>query len=412
MSDGPEPDLIGSSLPVPASLVADAATHAMLDSIYPYVEQKIHQDIRRSSAGSLTVFVRGLYLRPPQAEPADSEMPQKQFNWHRPTTTTPPRPCDGGADTIILNCFPSLAYVQHYAGLVATYLSLTGRDRAAAAAAVRYIPPAPRQCITPFLASNLRDMGRADIVVVGYAYRLPRLLQTGKQAWITGRKDREEEEEGRGRGGGNLFAWQKRTLPGGRTVTYLECAASMWGDASGHLVRALRALNGVRCVVYVGKTGSLRPADVPNELLATGGRSYLDDGENGGDKAVVEWDNVLAAASRRSGKAVLEGDIVTVASPLGESATWLARWQPRCSWVDCEVGYMALAAREGGTDFGYLHIVSDNVACCGKETLANEDSEHIQQRRNALFGDVEDILEGFFDDYGKSAPTERVVPGP
>ncbi|KAK5659904.1 hypothetical protein OQA88_13368 [Cercophora sp. LCS_1] len=220
-------------------------------------------------------------------------------------------------------------------------------------------------------------MGKVDVVVVGYVFQLSGLVGDD---WETGIEDGKEK----------LFAWQKRTLPSGSTIAFLECMASLWGDASRELVRSLKELNGARCVIYVGKAGSLRLGDPPNALLVTGSNSYL-------GSELTSWDNVLnPAASEAEG--VLRGDIVTVMSPLLESAAWLAEWQPKCDWVDCEVGHMALASREQNTGFGYLLLISNNVARYGRETLANEDSAHIQRRREVLFRRVEDVLRRFLDE--------------
>jgi len=41
----------------------------------------------------------------------------------------------------------------------------------------------------------------------------------------------------------------------------------LWGDISSSLVRVLKRLNSVRCVLYLGKTGSLRPQDHPKPVI-------------------------------------------------------------------------------------------------------------------------------------------------
>jgi hypothetical protein len=343
--------------------IADASTHTMADSLRDYVQDKVHQDIKARKWAR--ILVRGSYERTAPARPAENEKRQKLFNWHRPTATLIDH------STVALNCFPGASYVQHHASLVATYLALTENNPTAVLCSL----PTAEQCMEPFLRSNLEDMGKADIVVVGYTYRLPQCIN---DIW-NGRED------------GKLFAWQKRMLPTGQHVAYLECMISFWGDIAGYLIRALQTLNHPQCVIYLGKAGSLRPDLHPNEWIVTGDRSFI--GEE-----VVTWDNVLAPETKTSSK-VLDGDSVTVPSPLCESLEWLTQWRSRCSWVDCELGHMALAARDGKMDFGYMHIISDNVAMPHNETLANERATDAHTKRQILFEEVQNILALFFARY-------------
>jgi hypothetical protein len=133
----------------------------------------------------------------------------------------------------------------------------------------------------------------------------------------------------------------------------LGCVVSFWGDIAGDLVRVLQRLNHVRCVLYIGKTGALQPQHRPNEVLATGNQSCI------GTKSIT-WTNVLEPCTMVSSN-VQMGNHVTICSAILEDHAWLNRWQG-CSWVDSEVVHMAEASNEGKTAFGYLHIVSDNLA--------------------------------------------------
>ncbi|PHH92864.1 hypothetical protein CDD83_4286 [Cordyceps sp. RAO-2017] len=354
---------VGAPPPSPENVVAEVGQHTMLQSLFPYVEKKMHQLVKDRPWAQ--IVVRGSYVRSGGAVAADCEKSDKMFNWHRPTAT------QLDADTLALNCFPGLAYTEHYAGLVRTYLALSGRD----ASVVRCVRPRPDQCAALFAQSNLRQMGRADIVLIGYVYQLERVSATD---WT-------------GRGDGNLFAWQKTRLDSGLTVAYLECMVSFWGDIAGHLTRALQRYAGLKCLIFIGKAGSLRPDKQPNEWIVSGERSHMGD-------AVVAWPNVLAP--ELDGLASVEvGDIATVDSPLCESLDWLRQWQPRCSWVDCEIGHMALASRQAGTDFAYLNLISDNVAGSYNENLANEDASTIRHKRELLFRQVDLILTAFLDRY-------------
>lgn len=358
----------------PLYVIKQTSDHTMLGSLYDYVAQKIHQDIRLKDWS--TIIVRGDYSRDPPARLSDVEKSHKMFNWHRPTTTVL------GPDTIAVNCFPGNDYVEHYASLVATFLALEGRDPGV----VSCERPLANRCSELFFASNLRGMGQADVVVIGYAYRLQ---STRGKEWLY--SDDGEDL---------LFSWQKRTLPNGKTVAYLACMPSFWGDIGGHLVRALQHFSQVKCLLYLGKSGSLRPELTPNEWLVTGEKSYV--GEE-----LVTWQNVLGPEAAASETGLVTGTIVTVPSPLCESFDWLERWYPKSNrngkacWVDCEVGHMARACREGNTDFGYLHIISDNVSRRCDENLANEFADAVATKRQRLFDQVETILEAFLARYGR-----------
>lgn len=144
------------------------------------------------------------------------EKHDKPFNWQRPTAT------ETDDTTLKLNLFPGSDYVQHYAAVLATHLSLVGQHTTI----VRYICPSSPDCMTQLLSSNLRNMGHIDIVVVGYVHYLDTLLAG---SW-----------EGGGSAENELFARQKLKRVDGRSIALLGCVVSFWGDISGHLVRALR----------------------------------------------------------------------------------------------------------------------------------------------------------------------------
>ena len=189
----------------------------------------------------------------------------------------------------------------------------------------------------------------------------------------------------------NLFSWQKHRRTDGRTIAFLGCMTSFWGSISGHLVYALQTLNQVKCVLYIGKTGSLSMGFEPNRWLATGDCSFVDEKQ-------VRWENVLHTAARLSPR-VYSGTRVTVATSLSETQSWLEKWQSRCTWVDCEVGHMVQVANKGKTAFAYLHIVSDNVTKRYQHNLTNERSGEVIRGRQALFHDIVNILQSFLTNW-------------
>lgn len=61
-------------------------------------------------------------------------------------------------------------------------------------------------------------------------------------------------------------------------------------------------------------------------------------------------------------------------------------------FVDPEVGMMAQAAVRSGIRFGYLHIISDNVAEKYLEDLSNERQKSVLEGRSHLYEIVQDVL--------------------
>ena len=359
----------------PPYIISNPSSHTMLTSLFEYVRQKMHQDILSQEWNE--IIVRGEYSRtPPRARLADCEKRDKLFNWHRPTATIL------GPGVLALNCFPGVDYTEHYASLVATYLALTGQNPAL----VKCQMPEPSRCREIFRTSNLKELGDVDVMVIGYVDQMRAVAGGEWQSGIT---------RGSGGGDGVVFSWQKKTISGpdgkSKAVAYLASMPSFWGDISYHLVHALHEFNRPKCLVYLGKAGSLQAEILPNEWLVTGAGSLVR-GE------LIEWGNVLERECQTS-EVVALGNMVTVSSPLCESFDWLEENKGQASWVDCEVGHIAKACKETGTQFGYLHIVSDNVSGRHDENLANEQTSIVRIKRRKLFDEMQTILEGFLMRY-------------
>lgn len=110
-------------------------------------------------------MVKGEHQRDPSVARISSiEKNDKPFNWQRPTASVI------GSKALQLHCFPGVDCVQHYAAIIATYLSLTTEQQDI----VRYTLPSQHECLEPLLSSNLAEMGAVDIVVVGNVYGLER----------------------------------------------------------------------------------------------------------------------------------------------------------------------------------------------------------------------------------------------
>ncbi|KAK1518257.1 hypothetical protein CABS01_05791 [Colletotrichum abscissum] len=205
--------------------------------------------------------------------------------------------------------------------------------------------------------SNLTELGATDVVIFGEVHRLTQL--------VSGITWGSQHPNG-------LFAWHTFESEGGKSITMLGCREGLWGEAAGSLVRVLRKFSKTQCLIYVSKVGSLAENVSANERIATGDESTL------GDKDIA-WDDPLRdMKSIASSDLVLRGRHVSVPSPLCETKEWLRHWQETCAWVDCETWHMAQAAKDVEVKFGYLHIVSDNLAEEDGENLSNEDCDEIQ----------------------------------
>ncbi|KAK6591810.1 hypothetical protein H4I96_12087 [Botrytis cinerea] len=334
----------------------------MGSSLLRYLKMKIHSDIYNREWASITI--KGSHLRSTPGRISTNEKTGKLFNWQRPTTVF------GSRQDIELHCFPGREYAYHYASIVATYLSLQGRDPSV----VSYIEPSPEDCIVPILTSNLQKLGPVDVVVLGYVHGLTGL--TGPGHWEYGDAHNE------------LFAWKTQRMPNGANVAFLGCRVSFWGDIAGNLVRALQQLCQVKYVLYIGKLGSLKSEHIPNSVLATGNTTSV----NG---ANVEWHNPLADILNED-PCVIQGRHKTLPSVLDETKKWLADHIGEFDWVDPEIGHMALASIAGGTEFGYLHIVSDNLAKKFCYDLSNERLHQVLDDRKAIVTKIESRLETFF----------------
>ncbi|KAB8349608.1 hypothetical protein FH972_023631 [Carpinus fangiana] len=335
--------------------------HVMGGSLFEYVASKVHLDITRGQLRRINI--RGRYIRDPPTIVSAGEKTGKRFNYQRPTITTV------DDSSIYLDCFPGRDYVQHYMALVTSYYNLTTR----VIPVIQYALPPQDAGMNLYLKSNLVSMGSVNTIIVGYVQHFEHLAHG---AW----------ENGSG-ADVKLFAWKMIREDQGRNAALLGCMTSVWGDLAGQLIQALQQLNKVKCVLYIGKAGTLSPEYEPNQFIATGSSSFL------GDEPIT-WSNPFQSYLRLSPR-IREGNHVTVVSPLIESKSWLIDWQTNCSWVDCEVGYMANSSNLGDTQFGYLHIVSDNIAVKFPYDLTDERAEAVLHDRSVCFGEIEIVLRAF-----------------
>jgi hypothetical protein len=338
--------------PAPGLLRAapiDAPRHTMSrDRLLRYLQIKVHHLIQNETWDSIRVV--GGYDR--AAVVSRYEKTGKLFNIQRPTATV------HGRD-LVVRAFPGADYVQHYALIIATYLAMTDRP----ADTVTYQPPGQELCRTALDALDLDLDG--ELVIVGWGLQR---LAPKNGVWT--------------RGPG--YAWQRAEVAGRRLV-YLGFLHSIWGDVAGQVVARLAKL-GAGDVIYVGKVGSLTPGIEPNTWLATGTTSLV-------RGALVSWDDFFGDYASAQG-GVQTGLHVSSPSILLENRDWLAQHSPSYAFVDPEIGPMGAAARQAGIRFGYLHVISNNLAAHYPADLSNERHNDVLRRRAVLIDRIRAIITG------------------
>lgn len=329
------------------------------DSLLRYLQIKVHHLVQDREWDSIRVV--GAYDR--TAVISRFEKTGKPFNVERPTAVA-------RGNDLVVKAFPGADYVQHYALIIATYLAMTGR----AADIVTYQPPVQEECRAALQPLDLDLDG--DLVIVGWG--LP-YLAPANAVWT--------------RGPG--YAWQ-RTKIAGRPVVFLGFLHSIWGDVAGRVVARLAEL-GAGDVVYIGKVGALAPDVEPNAWLATGNTSLV-------SGALVTWDDFFGCfAAAQPG--VRTGLHVSSPSILLEDRGWLAK-HADYAFVDPEIGPMGAAARQAGIRFGYLHVISNNLAAHYPADLSNERHDDVLRRRAGLINHIRDIVAARL-----AADTARVLGG-
>lgn len=329
------------------SIVRDPSTHTMGNSLFSYLDMKIHHYIKEAQYKKIIVV--GNYDR--QKVIANNEKGGKAFNWQRPTAELV-------GDVLYIHCPTGHDYVPHYASIIGSYLSLIGKDHYC----VSYVPPTEDDCWRLIESSNLKDFYPSEFIVYGYG--VPQISRADK--W-----------EGTG-----PFKWTRVRIRN-TDVTFLGCEFCVWGDISGRLVKYLAQVKKIKRFVYVGKLGSTNPTYVPNQYLASGNTSLL----NG---TYVRWDGVFDSIPLD--RIVKKGVHLTMPNVLMETKEWLARHR-EYDFLDPEIGHMGYAAFKTSIEYGYMHIISDNLAKKYPEDLSNERIGTVLVKRKALLDKIRGIIE-------------------
>jgi hypothetical protein len=340
----------------------------MGDSLHRYLKMKVHQTILSRPWES--IIVTGRHSRTGESITFDGEKRDKPFNWQRPTARVE-------ENSLFIQCFPGADHIRHYADLITTYLTITDSAKA-------LTPPSHVRCLIPtkedtrlaLESTNLSQLPQVDIAVLGLVHRLGDL--TGP---FSDHATEHNEVD--------AFGWTIKRI-NDRSIAFIGFRPSFWGDISGEVVGLLARKHGIQQALYIGKLGSLKRGVKPNRWLATGEESLVQ-GKH------VRWRNAFQASSLTRAKSVpvKVGRHVTLPSVLHETREWLATVS-QYDFVDPEVGMMAQAAVKAGISFGYLHIVSDNVAEKYSEDLSNERDGNVLIGRDALYQQVQAVLRHHF----------------
>ena len=143
------------------------------------------------------------------------------------------------------------------------------------------------------------------------------------------------------------------------------------------------AEKGIKRIVYSGKLGALNPKLIPNKMLATGNMSILPNGQ------VVKWNNLFEKLKHDS---VFHGVHATIPSVLQETKAWAVENMHKISFVDPEIGHMAVAANKANIEFSYLHIISDNLSTKFDADLSNERKPDVLNDRMKLCNIIGDAI--------------------
>lgn len=324
----------------------DPNRHTMsAKSLLRYLEIKVHHLIQERDWKRIHIV--GEYDR--RCVISTNEKNDKFFNWQRPTAEV-------RGNELVIKCYPGVDYVHHYALIIVTYLNMLGRYRNQ----VDYEIPNESTCEAAIDRLDI-DPSADHLVVLGW----------GLESFVNGAPWAH----------GHGYAWQRAEAEG-RCVLYVGFLHSIWGDVASRVVSRLAVL-GARRIVYVGKVGSLDPHIAPNTSLATGNCSVMTDGR-------VSWRDFFGdiAADQPD---VRSGVHVTSPSILLEGKNWLERQQGN-RFVDPEIGHMGRAACAVGIEFGFLHVVSNNLARKYTADLSNERLSTVVERRRRLLGRIHEII--------------------
>ncbi|MFH1831414.1 MAG: hypothetical protein ABH827_01290 [bacterium] len=340
-----------------------AKEHTMEDALFRYLAIKMHPLILTWQGPA--IVVRGCYERQ-KSIISIQEKTDKLFNWKRPTAEI-----SKDNKILYINCFPGIDYVRHYAMLIKTYFRVHNLN----SPHITFELPTHNQSISELRKTNLTRMPKCDIVIIGKVENLRAL--TNNSPW---------------EGDGDFYWSTGRIGSGFGQVALLGCTFSLWGDIAGSVIKVL-GQNVPKTLIYTGKLGGLSHDMPTNQLLATGNQSMF-------LGKIISWENIIKIPAHINN--VVHGKHVTLFSTLAETKEWYNNIGRFYSFVDPEIGHMADVALKNKINFGYIHLVSDNVAVTQSENLSNERGQEIVAKRAVISQKILDVIRNTM---GRAHPT-------
>ena len=335
-------------------LAVTPGTHTIGNALFEYLNLKVHSDIRKLIPKD--ILVRGKHERK-KSIVSDKEKTGKLFNYYRPTLEYEKN------GIVYINCYPGISYVRHYANILANYYALIFHKNVK----INIELPEDSDTKNELYKSNLCNIPTTELTIIGNVDKFSKFISDNN--W---------------KGNGD-FRWKLEQV-GKYEALLLGCRFSYWGDISGKLIEVLSEM-GHKNIVYCGKVGGLKKSFITNETIVTGNYSYI-------ENRMIKWKNLINA-SKLDEIDVVQGKHVNSYSVLEETKSWLLT-NKRFHFVDPEIGYMALASLNCNVNFGFLHVISNNLTNIFNENLGNERNSVVLKKRNIAFENIWVLLQQNF----------------
>jgi len=325
--------------------VKEFNNHTMGISLKPYIEMKMHHFIDSEDFNCVSIIPK--YNR--NSEHSNREKTDKLFNWQRPTATL----ING---KLTIECFPGKDYVNNYYSLISTYLIHSNRSHIK----IEVTEPTANEINMAILETNIADLKYPETVILGTVEQLQSITNT---EWI----------------GDGPFKMSRS-----KNIAFVGCEFSFWGDISKYVAKNI-IQKGANKILYVGKLGTMNPEIEPNVSLASGNISTIEGNE-------LAWNSFLSFDENEIDNLYI-GSHITLASVMQETNSWLIK-NKQYDFVDPEIGQMAKGTISAKGSFGYLHIISDNLAKKYDEDLSNERKKEIKEKRTKANAVVIELING------------------
>ena len=415
LAESPTPGPLNETSKPDIYLLNSATEHTMPNvSLERYLKMKFHEDIEKEIRSGkwkeIHIIVEGsCNWRSDDKIVSKKEKPGKLGDWMRPTLTYK-KLCNSTALELKLHVFPGHDYVYHYACVVKNYIHLFVINqiiRHKPIITVKYVMPTEEDCARAIRECGFREAVEDEslavkdaICVIGIVDRLTESanydcrLESEVNNFLTS-LPKESSSESIKWTDRTFFSWCEGKVQR-KNVVLICIKFSIWSDIGGRVVKQLGQL-GCKKVLYIGKVGGLHEDMVPNTTFVTGTNSFVRDSHSlNVILREMKWRNTVShALNRQINNYEQLRNTVHYNSPsiLLEDKAWMSKLKTNTTnkemaqvvgIVDPEIGSMAMAAQSANVEFGYLHLVSNNLEKVYESDLGNERSgESPEQRKNA-----------------------------